>query len=448
MSDDCGPYHVQTYGHIRGHVTGDIAADGYHKYKEDVKLMVETGLEAYRFSISWPRLIPNGRGDVNPKAVEYYNNLIDELIGHGIQPHVTLFHYDLPQVLEDEYQGWLSPKIVDDFTSFADVCFREFGDRVSHWTPINEPNVFVLGGYDLGWFVPQHCSRPFGNCSLGNSVIEPYIVAHHCLLAHSSAVSLYRKKYQFKQHGFIGFNLFVYHFVPVTNSTEDIAATKRAQDFYTGWLLEPLLYGEYPESMRNSAGTKLPEFSVNQSKEVKGSFDFIGLNYYAVLYVRNDPNNQDLNQRDFKGDMGAELRGAVDESADSMITIDANGLQGVLNYFKLVYGNPPIYIHENGYVLPRNGSHDDILRIKYLSEHLHNLFKAIRNGSNVLGYFTWSFMDLLEMYGGFDNTYGLFFVDFESKDLRRHPRQSAIWYSNFIRNKRNATQLQQFRSIL
>ncbi|KAK1664001.1 hypothetical protein QYE76_052160 [Lolium multiflorum] len=113
------------------HVRGDVAADGYHKYKEDIKLMKETGLDAYRFSISWPRVIPNGRGEVNPKGVEYYNNLINELLNHGIQPHVTIFQYDLPQILEDEYDGWLSPQIIDDFTAYADVCFREFGDRVT-----------------------------------------------------------------------------------------------------------------------------------------------------------------------------------------------------------------------------------------------------------------------------------------------------------------------------
>ncbi|EHA8589894.1 putative Beta-glucosidase 21 [Cocos nucifera] len=177
--------------------TGDVASDGYHKYEEDVKLMTETGLEAYRFSISWSRLLPNGRGALNPKGLDFYNNLINDLLKHGIQPHVTLYHLDLPQVLEDEYGGWLSPKIADDFTAYAEVCFREFGDRVSHWTTITEPNVMAIASYDTGTFPPGRCSYPFGiNCTAGNSTTEPYIAVHNVLLAHASAVKLYRTKYQ------------------------------------------------------------------------------------------------------------------------------------------------------------------------------------------------------------------------------------------------------------
>lgn len=180
-----------------GDATGDVACDQYHKYKEDVKLMVDIGLDAYRFSISWSRLLPSGRGAVNPKGLQYYNNLIDELITHGIQPHATLHHLDLPQVLEDEYGGWLSREIVRDFTAYADTCFKEFGDRVLHWTTINEPNVFALGGYDQGVTPPGRCSPPFGlNCSKGNSSIEPYIAVHNMLLAHASATNLYKKQYQ------------------------------------------------------------------------------------------------------------------------------------------------------------------------------------------------------------------------------------------------------------
>ncbi|GAB2281574.1 Beta-glucosidase 11 [Dionaea muscipula] len=204
--------------------------------QEDVQLMVETGLDAYRFSIAWPRLIPNGRGSVNPKGLQYYNNLINELISHGIQPHVTLMHVDLPQALEDEYGGFLDRRIVKDFTTYADVCFREFGDRVLHWTTVNEGNIFVLGGYDFGQTPPQHCSAPFGyNCQKGNSSIEPYIAAHNMLLAHASAVSLYKKKYQAEQQGLIGLNLLAHNAQPFTNSTEDLMASQRANDFFIGW---------------------------------------------------------------------------------------------------------------------------------------------------------------------------------------------------------------------
>ncbi|GJN38518.1 hypothetical protein PR202_gb27568 [Eleusine coracana subsp. coracana] len=197
----------------------DVSADQYHHYKvtlnvhitirdEDVKLMHEMGLDAYRFSIAWPRLIPDGRGDINPKGLEYYNNLIDELIRHGIEPHATIYHFDLPQVLQDEYNGFLSPRFIEDFTAFADVCFKNFGDRVKRWVTLNEPNIEPIGGYDFGTQPPRRCSYPFGkNCTGGNSSTEPYIVAHHALLAHASAVSLYRNKYKATQGGQIGITL-------------------------------------------------------------------------------------------------------------------------------------------------------------------------------------------------------------------------------------------------
>ncbi|KAE9610946.1 putative beta-glucosidase [Lupinus albus] len=179
----------------------DTGIDQYHKYKEDIQLMAKMGLDAYRFSISWSRLILDGKGPINPKGLQYYNNLINELISQGIQAHVTLVHFDLPQALEDEYEGWVSRRIVKDFTSYADVCFREFGDRVKYWTTVNEGNVFAVGGYDSGLIPPQRCSPSsaqslISNCSRGNSSTEPYLVAHHMLLAHATTANLYRKKYQ------------------------------------------------------------------------------------------------------------------------------------------------------------------------------------------------------------------------------------------------------------
>ena len=241
-----------------GHNTADMASDGYHKYKGDIKLMSDTGLEAYRLSISWPRLLPNGRGSVNPKGIEYYNNVINELIKHGIQPHVTLHHLDVPQVLQDEYGGWLSSKIIDDFKELADVCFREFGDRVSHWTTMNQPNINSLASFDYGFFPPRRCSYPYGinfeggnaNCTGGNSTVEPYITVHNYILAHSAATELYRKKYQTIQKGHIGINIYTMGFTPLTNSTEDAMATKRVQDFLLGWILNPVFFGDYPEVIK------------------------------------------------------------------------------------------------------------------------------------------------------------------------------------------------------
>ncbi|KAF8724101.1 hypothetical protein HU200_021114 [Digitaria exilis] len=340
----------------------------------------------------------DGRGEVNPKGLEYYNNLINELLDHGIEPHVTLFQYDLPQVLEDEYNGWLSPQIIDDFTAYSDVCFREFGDRVTNWTTLNEPNAFALLGYDVGFAPPGRCSEPFGNCSNGDSE---------------------------KQHGIIGMNIFIYDFVPLTNSMEDTTATERAKAFYAGWFLDPLYHGEYPDIMKKIVGSKLPKFSIKQSKQLINSVDFLGVNYYSIMYVKDDPQSAPSNERDFLADL----------SAKTMYM--SNSTTRVLEYLKQSYGNPPIYIHENGYAMKQDVVFDDGPRVEFLSEHLRSLADSVRNGSNTKGYFVWSLMDLYELLGGggLGTTYGLYYVDFADKDLKRYPRRSALWYADFLKGR-------------
>ncbi|XP_075664234.1 beta-glucosidase 11-like isoform X2 [Castanea sativa] len=422
-------------GNMHG-ASGDIACDEYHKYKKDVQLMEDTGLEAYRFSISWSRLIPNGRGAVNPKGLQYYNKLINELISHGIQPHVTLHHTDLPQALEDEYGGWVSRKIVKDFTAYADVCFRKFGDRISYWTTMNEANVFVLAGYDTGSLPPQRCSPPYGgNCSIGNSSTEPYMAAHHILLAHASAARLYKERYQDKQHGFIGLNVFSYWFIPLTNSTEDKIATQRANDFYLGWFVDPLVFGDYPQTMKKIVGSRLPSFTYAESSQVKGSFDFIGVNHYITMYVNDNPNSLNMEDRDVWADMAVQFTRIRNDTSIFEYPIAPWGLQGILEYIKQFYGNPPVYIHENGQRTRHNSTLEDWPRVKYLHGYIGSLLDALRNGSNTRGYFTWSFLDLFEMLDGYESSYGLYFVDLDDPDLKRQPKLSAHWYSNFLKGK-------------
>ncbi|XP_071936516.1 beta-glucosidase 11-like isoform X2 [Coffea arabica] len=352
--------------------------------------MVDTGLEAYRFSVSWSRLIPNGRGHVNPKGLEYYNNLINELLKRGIQPHVTLLHLDTPQVLEDEYGGWLSRKIVKDFTAYADVCFKEFGDRVLYWTTINEGNIFAIGGYDNGLAPPGRCSFPFGQmCTEGDSVTEPYIAGHNMLLAHSSAVKLYYKKYKAVQHGFVGLNIYSSWFSPYSNATEDVTATQRVIDFYIGWFMHPMVFGDYPDIVKKNAGSKIPVLT--------------------PLEPEDAPQNQN------------------DDPSSS--------LSGILEYLKTAYGNPPTYIHENGQRTERNGTLYDISRVKYLHSYIGTLLEAIKNGSNTKGYFQWSFLDGLELFGGYETGSGLYYVDLDDKQLRRYRKLSADWYYNFLEGR-------------
>ncbi|KAH9329023.1 hypothetical protein KI387_001131 [Taxus chinensis] len=381
--------------------TGDVSADQYHHYKEDVLLMYEMGLDAYRFSISWSRLIPDGRGAINPKGLEYYNSLINELVAHGIEPHVTLYHFNLPQSLEDAYGGWLSPQIIEDFKAYTEVCFREFGDRVKHWTTFNEP-AFIVFGYDWGYWPPQRCSYPFGlsgNCSAGDSKVEPYIGTHHVLLSHAEAVGVYREKFQEKQKGFIGLALFTSWFVPMTNSTKDIIATQRMLDFQIGCYIDPIVFGDYPSLMKETVGSRLPTFSKQQGKKLRASFDFIGAVHYSTLYVSE----------------AYWPPGERDSIRDSLSTLSR-------------------YATANNEALPLSDALNDQPKADYLHSYLESLLSAIRNGSNAQGYFVWSLLDVFEFLYGFELRYGLFYVDFEDKNLKRYPTLSARWYSEFLKD--------------
>jgi beta-glucosidase len=419
--------------------TGDVAADGYHKYKDDVKLMSDTNLEAYRFSISWSRLIPNGRGAVNPRGVEYYNSLIDALVQHGIQVHIMLYQLDYPQILEDEYGGWLSHRIVEDFTAFADICFREFGDRVSYWTTIDEPNVGAIGSYDAGIIAPGHCSDPFGitKCTIGDSTVEPYIAAHNMLLAHASATRLYREKYQAIQKGVVGLNIYSLWAYPLSNATLDLEATKRLVDFTFGWVLEPLISGDYPETMKKIVGSRLPTFTRTQSEAVIGSVDFIGINHYFSVYVNDRPLEKGV--RDYAADLSVSYKTSKKDPPGGKFPptsypTDPNGLQLVLFYLKEACGDIPIYIQENGNA-SSNDTLDDTDRLEYMKSYIEGTLAALRNGANVKGYFTWAFLDVFEFLAGYQTRYGLYRVDFDDEALPRQARLSARWYSAFLKNK-------------
>lgn len=431
-------------GNMPDKSTGDVAADQYHHYKEDVALMSETGLDAYKFSISWSRLIPDGRGVINPKGVEYYNNLINELIHHGVEPHITLYHFDLPQSLEDAYEGWLNPQIVKDFKAYAEVCFREFGDRVKYWTTFNEANAFPILGYDLGIWPPQRCSYPFGNCSAGNSTVEPYIVSQRVLLSHAATVELYREKFQKKQKGSIGISIFAAWFVPMTNSSEDSAATQIMLDFLYGWIIEPVMYGDYPSSMRKIVGSRLPSFTKQESEKLRGSFDFIGLVHYTTVYASDAPSYRDLTPRDFLEDMLATISVyrngiPIGELAPDGLPIVPWGMQALLEYFKGHYANPPLIIYENGYgrsnneSLPLADALNDKPRAAYLHDYLQSLLAAVRNGSNARAYFVWSLVDSFEFLYGYKIRYGLYYVDFKHRDLKRYPNLSVRWYTHFLK---------------
>ncbi|RWR77819.1 Beta-glucosidase 12 [Cinnamomum micranthum f. kanehirae] len=397
--------------------------------QEDVRIMKEMGMDAYRFSISWSRILPNGRlsGGVDKEGIKYYNNLIDELISNGIKPFVTLFHWDSPQKLEDDYNGFLSYNIVTDFRDYADICFREFGDRVKHWITLNEPSSFCIG-YTSGTFAPGRCSSWVGNCSTGNSATEPYIVAHHQLLAHAAAVKIYREKYKASQKGVVGITLATAWYIPYSSSKSDHDAAKRAFDFANGWFIDPITRGDYPSSMRSLIGKRLPKFSKEQSVMLKGSFDFLGLNYYTSNYAANAPQSRNVHPSsltDARTNITALRNGVLigPQAASSWLHVYPKGIRDLLRYTKKRYDNPIIYITENGVsefnnrTLPLHQQLEDNMRIDYYRDHLSWLHTAIREGVDVKGYFAWSLLDNFEWADGYTVRFGINYVDYEDGEV-------------------------------
>ncbi|CAO2832914.1 unnamed protein product [Amaranthus hypochondriacus] len=451
--DGRGPSIWDTYAHnypgkIKDGSNGDVAADSYHKYKEDVKIIKEMGLDAYRFSISWSRVLPKGKlsGGVNRKGIKYYNNLINELLNNGIKPFVTLLHGDLPQALDDDYGGFLSRNIVDDFKDYAELCYKEFGDRVKHWMTVNEPLYYDIAGYVVGKGPPGRCSKWLNlNCTGGDSGTEPYIVAHNILLAHAAAVKLYKQTYQASQKGKIGIVLAANWNVPLSNSIQDRNATQRALDFTIGWFMEPLTSGKYPSIMRSIVKDRLPKFTRTESIMIKGSYDFVGLNYYSASYAA-DSNASSLNASrfsylsDWHATFTNERNGILigPKGVAEGINIYPKGIRDLLLYIKKKYNPQLIYITENGIGELNNSSLSlkealvDTIRIDFHYKHLYFLREAIRNGVNVGGYFAWSLLDNFEWGAGYTIRYGLNFVDFHN-GTKRYPKSSALWFKHFLR---------------
>ncbi|XP_072093532.1 beta-glucosidase 12 isoform X1 [Arachis hypogaea] len=436
-------------GKIDDRSNGDVAIDEYHRYKqEDVMIMKDMNMDAYRFSISWSRILPKGRlsGGVNKEGINYYNNLINELLAKDIQPFATLFHWDLPQILEDEYGGFLSPNIVKDFKEYAEVCFKEFGDRVKNWITFNEPWSFSKHGYADGVGAPLRCSSWQNlNCSGGDSATEPYIVSHHQLLAHAAAFNIYKTKYQAAQKGLIGITLVCHWMVPLYDTELDHHAAQRAIDFMFGWFMEPLTTGEYPSSMRSLVGSRLPKFSIHQSNLVRGSFDFIGLNYYTANYATDAPQLRDANpsfMTDFLVNLTTKRNGKPigPKAFSNWLFVYPQGILELLLYTKAKYNNPMIYITENGIdefndpTLSLDEALNDTNRIDYYFSHLYNIQTAIKDGVNVKGYFAWSLIDNFEWIKGYTSRFGIYFADYKN-GLKRYPKKSAIWFKDFLRHK-------------
>ncbi|XP_008441244.2 beta-glucosidase 47 [Cucumis melo] len=430
-------------GNIKDGTNGDVAVDQYHRYQEDVDLMEFIGVNSYRFSISWARILPQGRfGEVNNAGIDHYNKLIDALLERGIEPFVTLAHYDIPQKLEDKYGAWLSPLVQEDFTYYADICFKSFGNRVKYWVTFNEPNVQVIRSYRKGTFPPSRCSSPFGNCSSGDSEREPFVAAHNIILSHAAAVNTYRSKYQAKQGGLIGIVINAVWFEPISDSFEDILATERAFSFYMNWFLDPIVFGNYPAVMEEILGLDLPHFSTEDQKKLKNGADFIGINHYTSYYAKDclhsfcEPGQGSSKIEGFTFWTPTKEETSIGEPTEiSWIYVYPQGMNKMVTYIKERY-NVPIFVTENGYGQknkPNNQTEDlldDTRRVDYMRSYLGALETSMREGADVRGYFAWSLLDNFEWMNGYTERFGLCHVDYTT--LKRTPKLSTFWYKNFI----------------
>ncbi|XP_052170081.1 beta-glucosidase 17-like isoform X2 [Diospyros lotus] len=418
--------------------------------QEDIAQMKAIGFDAFRFSISWSRIFPKGKlsGGVNPLGVQFYNDLIDNILLNGLKPYVTLFHWDLPQALDNEYGGFLSHMIMNDYLDYVDFCFKTYGDRVKYWFTVNEPYEFSALGYAKGIYAPGRCSNYVGNCTLGNSATEPYIVGHHLVLSHAAAVRLYREKYKASQKGQIGVTLSSKWYEPFSNDNVSQKAALRAVDFVLGWFLHPITYGNYPQSMQSLVGNRLPKFTKKETQMLKESFDFLGINYYSSYYAADVRviNTSALSMTtdnhiiEYMTKNGVPIGKPTDLD---WLYIYPDGLRKLLLFIKDNYGNPTIIVTENGLAEVKNSSAPvgkslkDELRIHCYHEHLKCLLKAIKEGADVRGYFIWSFIDNFEWCLGYNARFGITYVDYKG-GLRRYLKDSAIWFSEFLQGRIDA----------
>ena len=419
-TDGRGPSIWDAFCEIPGRVTngdtGRTACDHYHRYREDVDLMRTLGLGAYRFSVSWPRVMPTGRTVANEAGLDFYDRLVDALNDAGIEPMVTLYHWDLPAALQDALGGWASDELPAIFADYAELVFRRLGDRVRSWITINEPWVVVDGGYFSGGHPPALRDRALG-----------YRVGHNLLRAHAYAVERFRA---IIPDGAISFALNTSYSFPASDSPDDHAAAQRAMENFGGWFGDPTVFGDYPSSMRERLGELLPRFTAEDTRLLKGSTDFLALNYYTSDRVRHAPD---------AGEMEIAHASMADfEHTEMDWPIVPDGFCRLLHWLSERYGRPPITITENGAALvdepDESGFVNDSARIAYLRNHLAAVLSAIGSGVDVRGYFVWSLLDNLEWTHGFSKRFGIVRCDHQTQ--KRTIKASGKWYSNVVRTRR------------
>ena len=404
-------------GNIENGDTGDVACDQYHRYEEDVRIMKELGIKAYRFSIAWPRVIPTGTGKVNKEGLDYYVRLVDALLEAGIEPMVTMYHWDLPQVLQDR-GGWANPESADWFAEYAKVLYEALGSKVHYWMTFNESFCTTFLGYYEGRMAPGF--RDFSTAVL---------CSHNLHRAHGKAVTLFRKMVP---SGEIGVALKLMGRRPYDPSDEkDVRVAKIADGYLNRWFIEPLVFGKYPEEMveyYKEQGVVVPEFDPEEMKEIGQPMDFVGINYYNDHYVRYDSSVWPVYYRfqnhgdDIVNDCGWPM--TVDGFTDMLIRL------------KDQWGVKRVLITENGTAendkISLDGCVHDPNRIDYMRRHIAAMKKAMDAGVNIIGYIYWSYSDNYEWASGYSKRFGLVYIDYPTQ--KRIIKDSGRYYSALIQN--------------
>jgi len=405
--------------------TGEVGDDHYHLWEEDIELMNNLGLKAYRFSVSWSRILPNGTGDINEAGISFYNDIIDALLEHNIEPFITLYHWDLPQALEDRYGGWANRDIVEDFGDYARICFKAFGDRVKYWITINEGWTTAIHGYEEGSNAPGFMGRDVGGTG------KPYEVGHHLLLAHARAVEVFRTE---GYNGLIGIsNSGDYRYPLDPTSDDDMEAATRSMEFQLGWMTDPLWLGDYPPSMRQILGERLPHFTEEERQKLIGSADFLGLNHYSTAMASkpSEPPNYGGYWADQMVTLGDD---PLWKKTDMGWNVAPDGAREILSWIDHRYNHPLIYITENGmaaYEPDKGHSIHDKARVEYLEGYIRAFGQALDRGVNLRGYFAWSLLDNFEWQYGFSKRFGIVHVNYTT--LVRTPKSSALFYKKVIK---------------
>jgi len=403
---------THTPGRIADASTGDVACDQYDRYPEDVALLRELGLGAYRFSISWPRIVPDASGTVSRAGLDYYDRLVDELLANGITPYPTLFHWDLPQWMQDA-GGWADRSVIGRFAEYADVVVRSLGDRITTWTVLNEPEVFVTHGHETGIHAP------------GFRDPDLTLRASHVVnLAHAEGIRAVRAAAPWAAVG-SAINMDIAY--PASDDQRDVAAAERHHAWVNAWYLDPLVRGHYPAAfLDQEAALGRMDIRSGDMESMATRFDFIALNMYSRAIIADDPADGRFGMRRVEGpgrrnSFGWEIWPAAMHRLVRRVDRD--------------YGHPVLYITENGCADNTgpggDGQVHDVSRVDYLATHIGQLARAIDDGCDVRGYFAWSLLDNFEWGAGFSQRFGVVWVDFDDGG-RRIVKDSGYWLRDLV----------------